>query len=347
MGVTSPMGEIAAEASVQQPSVRSNWRSATLSAGLHLALLALIALTTSRAQLGGGQDTGRRVDLVLMQLNEQNETEYLREAEWERSEDQLSQSLQATVPDQPVESLSEMESPDELASAIELPNLDAAGMTELAENGEGRGNRQNPLTAEEQAMIAADRERFAREADFGEEVSLSVFGSGELRGRKFVFVLDRSKSMGSNGLGVLDVAGAELQAAMSVLQPNHRFQIIAYHHKSFMISDRKLLRATADNKSRVLEFIGSLAAFGSTRHEQALMTALSLDPDIVVLLTDGDLPYLNRGQLDAIRRAAGRAQIHCVEFGVGNRLSRKGFMEQLAGENDGSYRYIDVRNLTR
>ena len=191
-------------------------------------------------------------------------------------------------------------------------------------------------------MLAAESAAFEARRPKGPATSLSVFGSGQMTGRKFVFVIDRSKSMGSQGLNVLTAAASELGAAINSLEDHHQFQIVAYHHIPITIGPRQLLNATEDHKGEVANFIANLAAFGGTEHEGALFTALSMNPDVVVLLTDGGLPVLNESQLMRIRRAADGAQIHCIQFGSGPSQSSNTFMRQLAGQNVGSYRYIDV-----
>ena len=61
----------------------------------------------------------------------------------------------------------------------------------------------------------------------GEPAPLTVFGARSI-GRSFVFVIDRSKSMGSSGLGALLAAQKELRAGLSTLSPSQRFEIIYY-----------------------------------------------------------------------------------------------------------------------
>ena len=46
-----------------------------------------------------------------------------------------------------------------------------------------------------------------------------------MTGRRFVFILDRSQSMGGQGLGVLSQAQNELSEAISRLQENHQLLI--------------------------------------------------------------------------------------------------------------------------
>ena len=78
-------------------------------------------------------------------------------------------------------------------------------------------------------MIADDQRRIKAQQPVGNPASISVFGSGQLNGRRFVFVIDRSQSMGAGGLGVLDRARTELANAINQLESNHSFQIVAYH----------------------------------------------------------------------------------------------------------------------
>ena len=301
--------------------------------------MALVTLGI-RAKVDAGSPEIRRVSVVLAQVNQQNDIEYLTETEFE-AEAQAESTTESLPQSSPIESLEPL-TDSAAGNPIELPQFDAIGLTQVPSSDQGK-SKQIALSDADRELIAEDRARFAAEAAQGSETSIQVFGSGELTGRKFVFVLDRSKSMGSQGLGVIDKAASILAEAVTALEPNHRFQIIAYHHRTTPMTERRLLRATEENKQQVESFIRDLAAFGSTKHESALIVALAMRPDIVVLLTDGGLPELNRGQLDNIRRSAGNStQIHCIQFGAGPRQVRGGFMTRIAEENNGSYRYIDV-----
>ncbi len=340
--------DMRAEAAVAESypnHAKPDWRSVSISAAFHLLVLAALVLLGFRADVGGGSPDVRRVSLVLQTLNDQNEIDYLTEQDIQPDANQSN----STPPESsaPPETLDPLEPLDSSSlPAFELPSLDAPGMTQTPSSDQKR-SQTFELTEAQKEMIAADQTRFAAEANRGAEATLSVFGSGTMTGRNFVFVIDRSKSMGGQGLGVLDLASRHLSEAIDQLQPNHRFQIVAYHRTTTMIDDRGLLNATPENKQKVKTFVNSLAAFGSTYHDSALFLACSLRPDVIVLISDGGLPYLNRAQLDNIRRAAGRAQIHCLEFGQGPRQSRGGFMEILASDNNGSYRYIDVSELRK
>jgi hypothetical protein len=225
-----------------------------------------------------------------------------------------------------------------------MTQLDAGAMTRpMSQSGLAVGGG-GEFSEEELKQIAAERQHLESLLPKGSPATIQVFGSGGLVGRKFVFLIDRSKSMGSDGLGVLDRASTELATALSRLTADHQFQIIAYHHETAMIDRRSLLPGTPDNLQKIAEFIQNLAAFGGTEHESGLIAALSFKPDIIVMLTDGGLPEMTDAQLQTVRRMSGeKTQIHCVQFGVGP-APKQTFMTTLAEENGGTYRYIDIND---
>jgi hypothetical protein len=197
-------------------------------------------------------------------------------------------------------------------------------------------------------VLAEEQELRGRQGATGPVTNVSLFGSAPATGRTFVFVIDRSNSMGGDGLGALALAEREFQIALRALEPTHRFQIVAYHHKRVFFGDRELLPATDAHKQRVSQFMRGLAAFGGTDHLMALTAALSFDPDVVFLLTDGGDPRLTKAHLTQVRRRAGRTTtIHCIQFGFGPLQDDDPFMRRLARENGGSYQYVNVNAQRR
>ena len=149
--------------------------------------------------------------------------------------------------------------------------------------------------------------------------------------------------MGNQGLGVIDAAKKQLTAAINQLEPHHTFQIVGYHETTHTMLKRQLLPANDANKQAVPGHIGSMSAFGSTNHENGLIAGVAFKPDVIVLMTDGGYPELNGGKLKMIKQLAPRGcQIHCIQFGIGPLQKTTNFMMQLAEQNDGSFRYIDV-----
>ncbi len=170
-------------------------------------------------------------------------------------------------------------------------------------------------------------------------------------GTRFVYVVDKSGSMSKHG--AMRMAKAELLASLNSLDATQQFQIIFYsNHPVVMSTPRggsELLWATDINKTLAQQFVASIQPDGGTDHMPALIRALKLNPDVVFFLTDAEEPRLSAGQLDRIRRLnASRARIHCIEFGTGPKLGNiENFLQKLARENGGSYRYHDVTRFAQ
>lgn len=193
-------------------------------------------------------------------------------------------------------------------------------------------------------MIAADRAANQKAGPTGPVAELEVFGSVTAVGRSFVFLIDRSKSMGGEGLGAIEAAERELKRAISRLGPSHRFQIVAYNQKPSQ-SSKDLIAATPDNKMVAAKFLAGIVAFGGTQHEMPILSALNRRPDAVFLLTDGGDPPLSQAEMRRITvRNSGRTTINCLHFGHGPLQATDNFLRQLARLNGGAYAYIDMSN---
>ena len=184
----------------------------------------------------------------------------------------------------------------------------------------------------------------------GGEARTSVFGL-EGEGYKFVYVFDRSASMGGSGFTPMDAAKGQLLASLAGLEETHQFQIIFYNERPWRFQPTgdpdRLLFATERNKTLAERFIRGVTADGATRHEDALLAALRLSPDVVFFLTDADEPKLYPPQLTKIARRAAGVTIHCIEFGVGPQQDPNNFLVQLARQNGGRHAYVDTTKLNR
>lgn len=326
--------------------LQRTWQAAGLSCAIHVLLLVLLVWLLRFAPPGQTvEEEPRRVALILAEQSNDSESEttYLEPP---------------PVPQQPDTSPSDLPLPSEPVPlppqtvTAESPPLEAPAPGELIESatamttGMRDGQPNNELSAETLEAIAAEQRELANRPQPGPLATTSIFGSAPIKGRTFVFVLDRSKSMGAGGLDVLSRAQVELFQALAPLAPENKFQIVAYHQQTVTLKERKLLAASEENKSEVNEFIHRLVPFGSTDHEAGLYMALELDPDAIVLLTDGDTPELNDGQIQALARVTkGRAAIHCIQFGMTPEEPPGSFMRKLASKTGGTYRYIDVNSI--
>jgi hypothetical protein len=238
------------------------------------------------------------------------------------------------------------QSPDHSSLTSLLPKEDASanrfgeGLLEgLSAPGRGRP-RILPGLGDE-AILAEEEERRRRFDEQGPLGKVSIFGTSPAWGRSFVFLIDRSKSMGNEGLGVLEAAAKELIVGLAGLASEHRFQVIAYNHSTHYFTGRSLEPATPDNIERAARFVANLPAFGRTEHFMGLASALALEPDIVFLLTDGGEPQLTEAQLRTFARLnQGRTGVYCLHFSAQGKPFVGDSLRQLAEGNGGEYRQI-------
>ncbi len=187
-------------------------------------------------------------------------------------------------------------------------------------------------------------------AAFTLQEGTASFFNIEDKGRRFVYVLDRSGSMDRHG--AIFVAKEELRASIATLDATQLFQIMFY---STTVAEmrvgrdkRKLYAATEVNRTMARQFINGIEPDGGTNHMPALRAAMKYDPEVIFFLTDADEPQLSAADLNDIRKLnRGRAKIHCIEFGNGPELSVDSFPKKLARQNEGMYRYRDVTRFRR
>jgi hypothetical protein len=182
----------------------------------------------------------------------------------------------------------------------------------------------------------------------GERGQTSLFGI-RAEGSKFVYVLDRSGSMGGSGAKALAAAKTELLASIQKLDRVHQFQIIFYNERPRNFNPTgqagRLAFGTDQNKSSAARFIDTINAEGGTDHEEALVLATRLRPDVIFLLTDADDPKLNARQLERIDRMGAGVIINTIEFGTGPQREAENFLVKLARQSGGQHAYVDVAKL--
>ncbi|MBN1394916.1 MAG: VWA domain-containing protein [Pirellulales bacterium] len=169
-------------------------------------------------------------------------------------------------------------------------------------------------------------------------------------GYKFVFVIDRSASMGGDGANALQAVKAELSECLKNLDSVHQFQFIFYNQRPALFNPAgrpgRLAFATEENKRHAERFIGSITASGGTNHEDALRMALGMRPDVIFFLTDADEPTLETKQLEKIVRMAAGIVVNAVEFGPGPKPAGSSFLAELARRSGGGYAYVDLSKST-
>lgn len=312
-----------------------------LSAGFHLVLFIFLAMAL-RATPRQGAMAERTADVGIVLKHQEGQTEYF-------------------------------EGPDDVGQAA--PAANAANAASMSESGGGTGlaglfdeHAQPPVDPSASlpaamgiigpsAMAHGGAEnagsalegRVGGPPSYGGKARTRVFGV-EGEGYKFVYVFDRSASMGGSGRNALSAAKAELIRSLESLGRTHQFQIIFYNETPsiFNPSSREggLAFATEQTKRRARDFVAQIIASGSTHHREALLAAIRLQPDVIFFLTDADEPRLGPADLYDIQRRAAGITINTVEFGLGPKATSGNFLELLARQNGGRYVYVDISGLT-
>jgi hypothetical protein len=171
-------------------------------------------------------------------------------------------------------------------------------------------------------------------------------------GSRFVYVVDRSDSMNGYGGRPLRAAKRELIQSLQTLTERQQFQIVFYSNRPvpYKPTGQRLGLLTAEEslRYRAEQYVRNMSAFGGTAHFEALKLALQMDADVIFFLTDARIPRLNRRQLGEVQARAARAgtTIHAIEFGADPAAPAASFLRTLAADNQGEYRYLDVRRFT-
>jgi len=152
-------------------------------------------------------------------------------------------------------------------------------------------------------------------------------------GGKFVFVIDKSGSMKGDRL---DAAKKELFRSVIRLGEKMQYLIIFYDDQFHTMPARKLIRATRLNKRESLGWVGSVKGDGGTRPLEAMRLALSLRPDAVWLLSDGEFPEDYADEIHAANPES-RTVIHTIAF---QSRSGEAVLRRIARENGGQFRFV-------
>jgi hypothetical protein len=302
-----------------QAILPANLPSWLLSVIVHALLLIILGLTMRVTPRGIAAERGREVAVVIKHLDEDGQDYY-------ESEGTSQQATQDSATGRPSELVGE-QSPVDIQEALpkgrELIGIGdpgkAAGAADMA-----RGPRQPSGVA-------------------GYKARTKVYGI-QAEGNKFVYVFDRSASMGGSGYSALRSAKTELLASLEQLGPTNQFQIIFYNQEPTIapLAGGRLVFGNEQNKQRAKHFVEGIIADGGTDHEKALDLALNLSADVIFFLTDADQPEMGSSQLARIHRKNRGASIHTIEFGQGPSLGGENFLARLAHQNGGQYVYIDI-----
>jgi hypothetical protein len=158
----------------------------------------------------------------------------------------------------------------------------------------------------------------------------SFFGI-RAQGRFFVYVIDCSESMIEEDRFAR--ATMEVRRSVLALQAPQQFEVIFYNENALpMPGGPKPRPADTQNKSQLLSWLRIIDPDGGTDPRAALKQALSLRPEAVFLLSDGEFPD---GTAEAVARFnAHRIPIHCVDLSGGEGGDH---LRRIARDSGGKY----------
>lgn len=164
------------------------------------------------------------------------------------------------------------------------------------------------------------------------------FGIGGY-GQSFVYVVDCSDSM--NERGKFDRARYELLQSIEQLASDQRYFVIFFNDGEYPMEADELVLATQEQIARTAEWVGYIEAHGGTEPLPALLFALSLRPDAIYFLSDGQFDPATIAQVRSRNRPNHRLQrqipIHTIAF-VDRATER--LMRTIARNSGGQFRFV-------
>lgn len=161
--------------------------------------------------------------------------------------------------------------------------------------------------------------------------------SGGADARSFAYVVDASGSM--NG-GRMRLVLHELARSVGALKDEQQFFVVFFSDRTFPMMwpkvERKLVAANSVNRNRILHWAFTVRPDGGTDPRGALKTALDLEPDVVYLLTDGQIPESTLRVVKRSRRGTTIVNTICV----GNDAETE-IMHEIAQISGGEF--VDVK----
>ncbi|MEX2168792.1 MAG: VWA domain-containing protein [Pirellulales bacterium] len=259
---------------------RNSWRNAPpwlVSAVLHVAaLLVLMALTFATLK-----ESAVFLTANAMQADESAIPELV---DFELEPVKLDEMKFDELPDE----ISELNNAEFSAEDIAAPIVAEASLLEVP-------GAADLLTTDLGALMAGMSADGAEDGNAagglgGAGAAEASFFGARSRGNRFVFVVDNSGSMGE---GRMETTLMELQRSVEALKEDQLFSIIFYSDQVYPMfypeSVEELVPATRENKLKVAKWLPTVQMCLGGRLREAMDLAQQLDPQVVYLLSDGDI----------------------------------------------------------
>jgi hypothetical protein len=209
----------------------------------------------------------------------------------------------------------------------------AKNSTDRSEAGLGNGGN---TEADERLMEDDIARALAMQPPSGPSTKVKLFGAS-FSGHSFVFVIDRSASTGSKHYAASAEIERQCLKAIDELPVENRFGIVLYNDRVAAGGGLKLATNTLKKaaRERLILFVPS----GGTMHNDAVLAALLMRPNVVCWFSDGGDPYLSTRQVEELTLLAARSKtkIHTWRLGKQPDDPKQDFMKVLADKTGGTF----------
>ena len=134
-------------------------------------------------------------------------------------------------------------------------------------------------------------------------------------------------------------ARQELYASLGQLSENQTFYVIFYNHQTFPMffpqNAQALVPAKAEFLDKARNWIAKFEPGGGTDPREAFLLALSLKPEVIFFLTDGNIPPVTRFVAKQANKS--RTIIHTIAFGIQN---YQDILKGIAADNQGRFTFV-------
>jgi hypothetical protein len=171
------------------------------------------------------------------------------------------------------------------------------------------------------------------------KAATEFFGIGGY-GQSFVYVVDCSGSMNQNGK--FERARYELLQSIEQLSKDQSYFVIFYNHEAHPMDGGRLVLATPARIAETTRWVNYAEAGGGTDPLPALLYALSMHPDAIYFLSDGQFDPNTIQEIRLRNRPNNRLRtrqipIHTIAFY--DRFAA-GLMRQIARNSGGEFKFV-------
>lgn len=171
------------------------------------------------------------------------------------------------------------------------------------------------------------------------KAATEFFGIGGY-GQSFVYVVDCSGSMNQNGK--FERARYELLQSIEQLSKDQSYFVIFYNHEAHPMDGNHLVMATPAHITETTHWVNYFEAEGGTEPLPALLFALSMHPDAIYFLSDGQFDPNTIQEMRLRNRPNNRLKtrqipIHTIAFY--DRFAA-GLMRAIARNSGGEFKFV-------